>query len=207
MLQNEEHFDKMFIEDISYAKEFKSPVVLFMADGSCVGLGDDYSYAKIETGFQKKARTLFQIGLETKSFAKIIKGQNESGSLDLIDTPLYIKTPYADIKKLPGVQELQFGVSNFITQSLAIPIIYQGSLDIDFSTAFKNLKADEGGMPYVIANRFYIILHKRILSYIASDKVYVNIRYIQGQPSFICEFMIVTKKGFIFNEFIRGLMV
>ena len=207
MLQNEEHFDKMFIEDISYAKEFKSPIVLFMPDGSCVGLGDSYSYAKTETGLQKKSRTLFQIGLESKSFAKVIKGQNETGSLGLIDTPLYIKTPYGDIKKLPGVQELVFSVGNFITQSLATPITYQGSLDIEFISAFKTLKADEGGMPYVIDGKYYIILHKRLLSYIASDKVYVNIRYVQGQPSFVCEFMIVKKNGFIFNEFIRGLMV
>jgi hypothetical protein len=205
-----EHFDEI-IADLKYAKEFKTPYVLFTTNGQCIGYGESFSYMKTEIQLMKECY-LRGVILETKKFARIIKAIEENPQrFDFTQIPLKWTTPLEGIDITLGLSP-NYVEYNAICMMKEVDSLKQETRYVidktdEFMENYKNLKADDGVVNLTIEDRWFIPLHKKIVPIVSTDKVEVEIRSNDTIPYFYALVYVTSKKGFIYCIYIKLLKV
>lgn len=204
------YFDEI-IADLRYAKEFKTPLVLFTSSGMAIGLGEEMSFIKTEIGIQRECYMRNYI-IETKALASLLKElDNQVGlKFDFKPSFLEIDNPLNSIGISIASSYTEYNVKMFLCEASTFKEVYsiQYKKDSDFMTDMKKLHADEGAVNLFVDHKYYLPMHKKILSYTATDDVYLTILDNGIAPYFFARFDILNKKKATnFNIYIKALKV
>ena len=215
---NLECTDKI-IDDFEYAKLFKTPSVLFTKSGQVIGLGELFSYIKIEVSDYKSY--LRNIILDTRNFTKVINAIDKvdtnkqvfytrsnptilSTTVDNIELGIGLSPEYVTYGVFNILQDIQYNCNQVYSKKLS-------SKD-DFLLKLRTLHADEGAIPYTIKTDNYgnwiIMITKKILPIVISDKVTVNFLVHCSNPNWgYIEIVTETTKGFTYMTYLKILKV
>ena len=199
------------IADLRYAKEFKTPLVLFTSTGMAIGLGEEMSFVKTEIGIQHECYMRNYI-IETKALASFLKELDNQVGLKFDFKPnfLEIDNPLNSIGISIAPSYTEYNVKAFLYEASTFQEVYamQYKKDNPFMVDMKKLHADEGAVNLFISNRYYLPMHKKILSYTATDDVYLTILDKPESAYFFARFDVINKKkNTNFNIYIKALKV
>lgn len=206
----ESKYSDAIMADLEYVKEFKTPLVLFTSKGQAIGLGESMSYIKIEIGLDKICH-LKNIIIETKSIAKLLKKEKEEKMrFGFLSNPLAIETEY-DITIATGLAPgfVENGIMKFLDDfNRGAFIVTEKVLlnDTKYWNELKALKAENGILNMVLED-IIIPLNKKLLPTVTTDKVEVQgFKSIQGNYAYVI-FKTISKKGLMFETYIKILKV
>lgn len=205
-----EHFNEI-IADLRYAKEFKTPYVLFTTDGQCIGYGESFSYIKCELtrGTDCYLRGVI---LETKKFAKLLKEVDENPqAFDIEQVPLKWITPIDGVNMTLGLSPnyIEYHIKQVLEEIRTMPPDEGMVLDKtdEFMEKYKALKADDGVVNLTMYDKYFIPLHKKLVPIVSTDNVRVSIRTRDELCYFYTLIYVTSKKGFVHLITIKLLKV
>lgn len=208
------------LSDFKYAKEFKTPLVLFTESHQVIGLGEFMSYVKIETNKQLQS-FLSNTIVETKNFAKLFKAISKQD----LNTRIFYNgrnpmnlctTKQLSIGLGIAVEQVTYSILNLFKdiKSNFAPVYIYDLTNGDFLNSLKKLKIDEGSIDLPIHTKdhgdWIIPMTKKMLPVVATDKVSVELLIHKTNPNnlyaYIC-FLVVTKDKFVFETYFKILKV
>ena len=211
---------KNIISDFKYAKEFKTPLVLFTKEHEVIGLGEFMSYIKIETNKQLQS-FLSNILVETKNFAKLFKNISKPD----LDSRIFYNgrnpmtlctTKDVQIGLGIGTEQLTSSVYRVLTEiNSNFEVVWDEDITKgEYLTQLRKLKTEEGSLNFIIhsntAGDWIIPMTKKMLPVVLTDKVYVEL--LQHKSNHSClysyiRFITRTKDGLIFETYFKILRV
>lgn len=205
------HFD-LVLEDLKYAKEFKTHSVLFTNEHSVIGLGEAGSYFRIEVGNEPKRSYLYDMIIETRSIQAVLKAADAGLLGQFIINPLMLTDTNGLVSIASGLHPQWIETMVFKSLKWCTPFtqIYEEDItNSDEVKALKKLKADEGNilLKRMIENKPHIIpMNKKFIPLLASDKLTIRIFDESIMTFYVC-FIIETKNERKFFTYIRCLRV
>ena len=206
------------LKDLAYAKDFKTHSVLFTKSGQVIGLGEIFSYIKIEAS--EYTSHLRSIILETKAFSKIITEVSDKE----LDSTIFFESSNPTV--LNTTKDIQLGVGlspeyvtygiNNILQDITFntTCVYSKKLNPKegFSVQLRALRADEGIIQYPIHTQDYgdwlIPFNKKILPMLTTDHITINLLIHKDNPKWAyIEVLTDTKSGYHFMTYLKILKV
>ena len=196
------------INDFKYAKEFKTPWVLFTQTHEVIGLGEFMSF-------------LSNIIVETKSFAKLFKAipKQELNSRIFYNgrNPMQLNTT-KDLQIMLGIapEQVTFSIQklfNDINDNFVI--VWEKDLTQNrFLIDLNKLKTEEGAINFNIHTTnngdWLIPMTKKMLPVLKSDIILAQLLIHKSNPYNLyayTRFVVQTKSGFIFETYFKILKV
>lgn len=211
---------KEIVSDFKYAKEFKTPLVLFTDSHEVIGLGEFMSYIKIETN-KRLQSFLSNTIVETKNFAKLFKVitkadletrvfYNGRNPMQLLTTKeLQLTLGIAPEHLTSSIHQLLDHIHSDFTQ------VWSGELTKgSLLASLSKLKIEDGSINFKIHTQYdgdwLIPMTKKMLPVLTTDKVTAELlrhkTNLQNLYAYI-RFIVETKSGFVFETYFKILKV
>lgn len=208
------------ISDFKYAKEFKTPLVLFTDAHEVIGLGEFMTYIKIETNKQLQSY-LSNVLVDTKNFAKLFKRVTKQD----LDTRIFYQgrspmhldtTKELQIGLGIGTEQLTTSVYSILNEiNSNFEVIWNGDITKgQYLKQLRGLKIDDGSINFNIhsdiAGDWMIPMTKKMLPIVTSDKVYMELLHHKTNSSCIysyIRFIVHTKDDLVFETYFKILKV
>lgn len=201
----------LVLEDLRYAKEFKTHSVLFTTEHSVIGLGEAGSYFRIEGELLKRSY-LSDMIIETKSIQAVLKAADAGLLGQFIINPLMLTDTNGLVSIASGLHPQWIETMIYKSQRWCTPFTQLYEEDItntDEVKALRKLKADEGNilLKRMIDDKPHIIpMNKKFIPLLAGDRLRIRV-FDETYATFYVCFITETKNERKFFTYIRCLRV
>ena len=206
-----EHFNKI-LGDLNYAKDFKCPYVLFTSNGQAIGLGEGLFFMKTELNIQRDCvlRNMIVTCKDIASYMKAVVPDQSIPDESIIFkiNPVSMENVFGSIGTSIAPSYTENIIKNALVEAESMPAVYSQAFtkEDQFMIDMKALKSDGGNVTMNIDNRYFIMVHKKILNYKAADRVSIEI-LDGGVPEYFFTRYIIEGKQTLFNVYVRTLKV
>ena len=195
----ERRFD-LIIEDLEFAKQIKSPLVLFTSDGRCVGLEENLFY--IRTAQFSRPTELRSVIVYTKDIASYVKavdrniiGHLKDYELEFKYTPTLMSNIFGSIGLSIAPNYYESYSNSVLNNIYQVPISNSITFDInsDIGKEINDMTALDANVKIKIDPKHVMFINKRLLPIKKSDTVTIHIRdYNNG--SYVSQLDIINNK-------------